>query len=258
MPESRAHHDEPSATQAVRHGRRRARGRSPLARLGRLAARAGRRPLHQLGLVGASVLVAAAAVATSMTGEGVLPREPGASQAIAGTQPSAGTAVPRSGRALPGDVDAQAGGDAGSPPALASPSAEAATPRDGVVARRIRIARLGIDLAIVEGDGVDAPATKAAHYPGTAWPGGGGNIYLYAHARAGLFLPLWDARVGDTITLDLAGGGSASYVVSQVLPSVPWNAMEYTDDTAAEQLTLQTCTGTGVEVPRFIVIAVPS
>lgn len=125
-------------------------------------------------------------------------------------------------------------------------------------ATRIRITRLGIDLQIVEGDGIDAPMGKAAHYPGSAWPGGGSNIYIYGHAQEGMFLSLWNARVGDAIVLDLADGSTRTYVVAQVLPQVPWNAMQYVRPTATEQLTLQTSTSYHPTSPRFIVIAYPA
>jgi hypothetical protein len=68
----------------------------------------------------------------------------------------------------------------------ASPAASPASA--GIRATRIRIDRLGIDLAIIEGDGIDAPIGKAAHYPGTAWPDGGSNIYIYGHAREAMFI----------------------------------------------------------------------
>jgi LPXTG-site transpeptidase (sortase) family protein len=141
------------------------------------------------------------------------------------------------------------------------PIATAATPSprpQGIVARRIRIPRLQIDLRIIEGDGVDAPMNKAAHYPGSAWPGDGSNTYIYAHAQTGMFLTLWDAKVGDEIFLDLVDGTSRRYLVSEVRPRVRWNAMEYLDPTPTEQLTLQTSTSYTATAPRFIVIAEPA
>ncbi len=145
----------------------------------------------------------------------------------------------------------------GASPAAPSPSP---TPAAGVGIRasRIRIDRLGIDLAIIEGDGIDAPIGKAAHYPGSAWPGAGSNTYIYGHARKGMFLRLWEARVGDVIDLDLADGTSRAYVVTKVLPRVPWNALRYVGPTATEQLTLQTSTSYYPTAPRFVVIAVPA
>ena len=134
-----------------------------------------------------------------------------------------------------------------------------ATPApEGVVAQRIRIPRLGIDLRIVEGDGKDAPMNKAAHYPGTGWPGGATNIYIYAHAQTGMFLSLWKAKVGDEVFLDLVDGTTRRYVVSEVLPKVPYNALQYVGPTPTEQLTLQTSTSYTATAPRFIVIALPA
>lgn len=139
----------------------------------------------------------------------------------------------------------------------ASPIPSESPRLEGIVARRIRIARLGIDLRIVEGDGIDAPIDRAAHYPGTGWPDGGTNIYLYAHAQEGMFLALWKARVGDTIELDLVDGTTRAYTVTEVKPKVPWNALEYLRPTPSEQLTLQTSTSYTPTAPRFIVIAMP-
>ena len=128
----------------------------------------------------------------------------------------------------------------------------------GIRAIRIRIERLDIDLPIVEGDGIDAPVDKAAHYPDSAWPGAGSNIYVYGHAQEGMFINLWQAREGDIVELDLVNGTSRAYVVDEVLPEVPWNAIKYVRPTATEQLTLQTSTSYHATSPRFIVIAHPA
>jgi LPXTG-site transpeptidase (sortase) family protein len=140
----------------------------------------------------------------------------------------------------------------------AEPSASATAAGDGIKANRIRIERLGIDLRIVEGDGIDAPMNKAAHYPGSAWPGAGSNVYIYGHAQKGMFINLWKAQVGDVIELDLADGTARRYVVDKVLPKVPWDAMKYVRPTKTEQLTLQTSTSYHPTSPRFIVIALPA
>jgi sortase A len=144
----------------------------------------------------------------------------------------------------------------GSPPA-SQPSPVASGSPYAIVANRIVISRLGIDMRIVLGDGLDAPLGKVAHYPGTAWPGGGSNIYLYAHARTGMFIALWNARIGDEIVLTLVDGSQRRYVVSQLLPKVTWNDMSVLAPTPTEQLTLQTCTSYQPTAPRFVVIAVP-
>jgi len=121
------------------------------------------------------------------------------------------------------------------------------------------IERLGIDLPIVEGDGIDAPMDRAAHYPGTAWPDGTtGNIYIYGHAQEGMFLTLWQAEPGDEVVLELVDGTNRTYVVTEVLPEVAWDALEYTEPTPTERLTLQTSTSDTMTAPRFVVIAEPT
>ncbi len=140
-------------------------------------------------------------------------------------------------------------------PATASPSPSPEA--TGTVATRIIISRLGIDLPIYEGDGTTAEVGKAAHYPTTGWPGGGSLVYLYAHARDGNFIGLWDAEVGDMVELDLEDGSTATYVVSRIDPKVAWNDLSMLDPTPNELLRLQTCNSYQETAPRFIVEAVP-
>ena len=127
-----------------------------------------------------------------------------------------------------------------------------------VKAKRIVIERLGINLRIVEGDGIDAPLNKAAHYPGTGWPGGGTNIYVYGHAQEGMFLSLWDVKKGDEVVLTLVDDTTRTYIVAKVIPKAPWDAIQYLDPTPREQLTLQTSTSYHPTSPRFIAIAYPA
>ena len=164
-------------------------------------------------------------------------------------------------------ASASASGLPSTPPSLTPslPAVAAAPPivtpdpsPTAIVARRIRIERLGIDLPIVEGDGIDAPMHKAAHYPGTGWPNGGTNIYIYAHAQKGMFLALWDVKVDDEVVLDLVDGTSRRYIVTDVKPKVGWDAIAFLDPTPSEQLTLQTSTSYTPTAPRFLVIARPA
>lgn len=122
---------------------------------------------------------------------------------------------------------------------------------------RVRVDRLGIDVGVVEGDGVSVPHEAAAHYPGTAWPGQGSNSYLYAHARDGHFRELWQVRTGDLVEVDMADGSVAEYEVTEIHPVVEWDALEYLGPTDGERLTLQTCLTYDDTAPRFIVIAEP-
>jgi hypothetical protein len=129
---------------------------------------------------------------------------------------------------------------------------------------RIRIARLAIDLPIAEGDierdsvRQETPDNFAFHFPGTAIPGDAGNSYLYAHARRGMFLTLWSARVGDEVVIVTPDGRERRYVVSEVHPRVEPTDVWWAAPTASERLTLQTSTGPNPADPRFVVIALPT
>jgi len=178
------------------------------------------------------------------------------------------TPSPTASPTLPASLAPESGSPelSGAPPQSAAPgSASPGSPtpptvdgEPGIRANRIKIGRLGIDLAVIQGDGIDAPIGKAAHFPSSAWPGGGSNIYIYGHARTGMFIRLWDARVGDTVQLGLVDGTTRTYVVTKILPTVPWDAVQYLEPTPTEQLTLQTSTSYYPTAPRFVVIAIPA
>lgn len=128
---------------------------------------------------------------------------------------------------------------------------------------RLSIPRLDIDLPITEGDiqrdVVDqrTPEDAAFHLPGTVLPGEPGNSYLYAHARQGMFLTLWDARVGDLVFITTPQGAVLAYVVTEIRPRVPPGDVSPAQPTATERLTLQTSTGPSALDPRFVVFANP-
>lgn len=149
------------------------------------------------------------------------------------------------------------------PPPSPSP-AEVAEPVGIAVAAgsRIQIPRLGINLPILEGNverdiiAGRTPNGSAFHLPGTAAPGERGNSYLYAHARVGMFLNLWNARIGDQVTLTTQNGVRIEYQVTEVHPRVPWQDTSWIQNTPDTRLTLQTSTGPNPTDPRFVVIAV--
>ena len=128
---------------------------------------------------------------------------------------------------------------------------------------RITIPRLGIALFIKEGDikrDIDdqrTPENYAFHLPGTAMPGQGGNTFLYAHARSGMFLSLWNARPGDDVRVAAPDGQLFLYVIRDVLPRVAPTDVSSTRPTSTERLTLQTSTGPNASDPRFVVFAFP-
>ncbi|TMG53478.1 MAG: sortase [Chloroflexi bacterium] len=102
------------------------------------------------------------------------------------------------------------------------------------------------------------PENFAFHLPGTAIPGMGGNAYLYAHARRGMFLALWNAHVGDEVFVSTPDGLALKYVVREIHPRVAPEDTSWIDPTPTERLTLQTSTGPSRSDPRFVVIATPA
>jgi LPXTG-site transpeptidase (sortase) family protein len=149
---------------------------------------------------------------------------------------------------------------------VATADATATTdPRRGIPpGYRIQIPRLGIDLPIAEGDlerDIDQQKTPegfAFHLPGTSVPGVGGNTYLYAHARAGMFLALWNAKPGDQVFISTPDLRALKYLITEVHRRVAPDDVSAVQPTAGERLTLQTSTGPNPTDPRFIVVALPA
>lgn len=178
---------------------------------------------------------------------------------IIGVRPAAPAAV------LPPAVAAATTSPPPSQTGSAIPGLPVATPTPAIPdGYRIRIARLAIDLPIVEGDverdavRQETPENVALHLPGTAIPGDGSNTYIYAHARRGMFLSLWSAREGDEVVILTPSGRELRYVVSEVHPRVDPSDISWVTRTAGERLTLQTSTGPNPGDPRFVVVALPA
>ena len=133
---------------------------------------------------------------------------------------------------------------------------------------RVVVPRLGIDLPLEVGDterdvprpGFDGatPERMALVYPGSRNPGQGGNTYIYAHARAGMFLSLWSAKLGDAVLILRADGSVVlAYQIALIVPRVDPTDTSWLDAQGVERLTLQTSTGPRPGDPRFIVVAYP-
>jgi len=151
------------------------------------------------------------------------------------------------------------------PSATVSTSTPTATPVPAIPpGYRVKIARLAIDLPLAEGDierdavRQQTPENFAFHLPGSALPGDSGNAYFYAHARAGMFLALWNAREGDQVVITTPDARELHYVVSEVHPRVDPTDVSWAGPTTGARLTLQTSTGPNPGDPRFVVIALPS
>lgn len=153
------------------------------------------------------------------------------------------------------------------PPTTTVPTASASTTpavRSIPDGYRVLMPRLRIDLPIKEGDvardidNQQTPEHAAFHLPGTRIPGEGSNSYIYAHARAGMFLALWDAREGDEVIIVTPTGAQLRYAVSEVHSRIPPTETKWVQPTPTERITLQTSTGPNPQDPRFVIVAIPS
>jgi hypothetical protein len=153
-------------------------------------------------------------------------------------------------------------------PPLASdglPTASPAPPADRVVTR-VRIAALGIDLPVVApADDPNAfPYCDVAMYKAElGQPGQGHKIYLYAHARTGMFLPLLDASkvqngksmLGMVVEVWTSDDQRFLYAITRVIRHVKFDAG--ISDAKTEQLWLQTSEGPTPEGTKLQVVAAP-
>jgi sortase family protein len=179
---------------------------------------------------------------------------------------------------IPDDRPARPAGDRGLVPARSDTAAEAAAPAEAaaipparaVVAvtaplaldgMRVHVARLGIDLPLRPGNTArdtvlrSTPNGGAFLLPSSVPPGSGGNSYIYAHARAGMFLSLWNVRLGDVVEVTSRSSETRRYRVTEIHPRVAPTDFQYTLPTADERITLQTSTGPHDADPRFVVVA---
>lgn len=140
--------------------------------------------------------------------------------------------------------------DASPPPSVAPPSAD-----PNRVATRIVIEALDIDLPVIRprGDASTYPACDVAMYiQELSQPGNGAATYIYAHARDGMFGPIYERAI-----LKRSGGPksmvgmvvqvytSDNYVHEYAISEVRLHQLDLDDAVAAttEQLWLQTSEG---------------
>jgi LPXTG-site transpeptidase (sortase) family protein len=134
------------------------------------------------------------------------------------------------------------------------PTAATSVPHEGL---RVQLPQLDIDLPIVDGDGFNAPLNKAAHYPGLAWPGERGRSVIYAHARPGMFGPLFNAKVGETVQITNDSGDARRYTITEYYSHWPIRDLKWLQRSDQEQLVLVTCTTYNYDDPRIVVVAEP-
>lgn len=140
-------------------------------------------------------------------------------------------------------------------PAGLRPARSVAAPATPLTVRLIAPAG-GIDISVVQGDGVTVPLGLAVHYPGTDQPGGGSNALFYAHARPGMFQGLYKLHKDDEIRAVRADGSEVNYHIA-ALEYVSYNDLSLLKPTPYDEITLLTCTSYDPHTPRFVVIGLP-
>ncbi len=114
-------------------------------------------------------------------------------------------------------------------------------------------------------DYIKALESGVAHTQGTAFPGDGGHIYLFAHSTDtifnvgtynAVFYLLYKLEQGDEIYLFYQGKKYAYKVIDK--KTIESHEVQYlTRQSTSEFLTLQTCWPPGTTLKRLLVFAVP-
>jgi hypothetical protein len=156
-------------------------------------------------------------------------------------------------------------------PPLASvgPSVAPSAPADRV-ATRVRVAALKIDLPVLPPGGAkDYPLCDAAQWfqaDALGQPGQGKSVYLYGHARAGMFLPLLTASkvkngkrmLGMVVEVWTSDDQRFLYEITEVRRHVSYKgALDEPFEATSEELWLQTSEGSGKTFPKLQVVAQP-
>jgi LPXTG-site transpeptidase (sortase) family protein len=127
---------------------------------------------------------------------------------------------------------------------------------DAKLPDRVIVPSVSIDLSVKKAEIIDGYwqvfDDSAAWGAGSAVPSEVGNQVIFAHARKGLFLPLKNVKVGDTIYI-LTKEEYFKYKVDQLKEVYP-SQIEVISPTEDETLTLYTCSGYR-DSKRLIVVA---
>jgi sortase A len=148
-------------------------------------------------------------------------------------------------------------GSAPAPSASSTTTTEAPPPPPvGEAVAVLRIPRIGVDKAIVEGVGVPDLKKGPGHYPSTPMPGQPGNAAIAGHRTTygAPFYRLDELRPGDEI-LVTTRQGRFRYAVDGTRVVRP-NQTEVLDQTPGARLTLTTCTPRFSARQRMVVTAV--
>ncbi len=81
---------------------------------------------------------------------------------------------------------------------------------------------------------------------------------IYAHARAGMFGPLFNGKVGQRVEIVEPDGAVRHYVVREYYGQWPISDVKWLKPLQQEQLVLVTCTTYNPNDPRIVVVAEPA
>ena len=140
-------------------------------------------------------------------------------------------------------------------PRAATPAPAPAERQLGDAVALIRIPKIGVDQAVVEGVGVEDLKKGPGHYPETPMPGETGNAAVAGHRTTygAPFYRLDELSVGDSVMVTTRAG-QFRYEVSESRVVSP-NTVEVLDDTGDARLTLTTCNPRFSAAQRLIVVS---
>ncbi|MHB8672057.1 MAG: class E sortase, partial [Acidimicrobiales bacterium] len=169
-------------------------------------------------------------------------------RAGAGSPPSS-AATPSS----PSTPSATHGGPTPTP--TPTPTSAAQGPPLGYAVALIRIPKIGVDKAVVEGVGVADLKKGPGHYPGTPLPGGPGNAAIAGHRTTygAPFGRLDELARGDAVIVRTRSG-TFRYLVDHSMTVRP-SEVSVLDPTPDNRLTLTTCTPRFSAARRLVVVA---
>ena len=124
----------------------------------------------------------------------------------------------------------------------------------------IRISSVDIDIPLWDDASIVSLRYGAGRLKGTADPGQEGNMTVLGHrmrAEGKLFNRLGDVKIGDTIEISCIDGNVYVYKVDAIHEAVNPGDLDYyidIDDGKGKQITLVTCTPTGVATHRLLIV----
>jgi sortase A len=119
---------------------------------------------------------------------------------------------------------------------------------------QFRIPRLGMSVAMVEGDDEESLSLGAGHMPGTAPVGSSGNTVIAGH-RDTVFWPLRQIRAGDTVIISTDKKFIYTVTGTQIVNPENTDALQETKNATLTIVTCYPFRHVGPSPKRFIITA---